>query len=132
MEVTDQCGNCHGTLGKTYFDTMHGKAYLLGYLKAAKCSDCHGAHDTVEVNDPNSQVGFNRVVKTCQKCHPDASRRFTGYLTHATHHDKAKYPILYITFWGMTSLLWEPLVSSASIPCCGFRDPLPACGKKRR
>jgi cytochrome b subunit of formate dehydrogenase len=50
-------------------------------------------------------VGFNQVVKTCQKCHPDANRRFTGYLTHATHHDKVKYPILYFTFWGMTSLL---------------------------
>ena len=104
-EVTDQCGKCHGSLGKTYMDTMHGKAYLLGYLKAAKCSDCHGAHDTLAVDDPNSHVGFNHVVKTCQKCHPDANLRFTGYLSHATHHDKAKYPYLYFTFWGMTSLL---------------------------
>ncbi len=104
-EVTDQCGSCHATLGKTYLDTMHGKAYSLGYLKAAKCSDCHGAHDILEVDNPNSHVGFNQVVKTCRKCHPDANRRFTGYLTHATHHDKVKYPILYFTFWGMTSLL---------------------------
>ena len=104
-EVTDQCGKCHQEMGKTYLDTMHGKAYRLGYLKSAKCSDCHGAHDVLGVNDPNSHVGFNHVVKTCQKCHPDANRRFTGYLTHATHHDKAKYPILYITFWAMTTLL---------------------------
>lgn len=104
-EVTDQCGSCHESLGKTYLDTMHGKAYKLGYLKTAKCSDCHGAHDILAVNDPNSHVGFNQVVKTCQKCHPDANRRFTGYLTHATHHDKTKYPVLYLTFWGMTSLL---------------------------
>ena len=104
-EVADQCGKCHQALGKSYLDTMHGKAYRLGYLKSAKCSDCHGAHDILGVNDPNSHVGFNQVVKTCQKCHPDANRRFTGYLTHATHHDRAKYPILYVTFWGMTSLL---------------------------
>ncbi|MBN2367200.1 MAG: cytochrome b/b6 domain-containing protein, partial [Calditrichaeota bacterium] len=45
------------------------------------------------------------VVETCRKCHPDANRRFTGYLTHATHHDKAKYPVLHFTFWAMTSLL---------------------------
>jgi cytochrome b subunit of formate dehydrogenase len=57
------------------------------------------------VDDPDSRVGFNKVVQTCQTCHPDANRRFTGYLTHATHHDKAKYPILYFTFWAMTSLL---------------------------
>jgi len=104
-EVGDQCGKCHKDLGKTYLDTMHGKAYRLGYLKSAKCSDCHGSHDVLGVNNPNSHVGVNQVVKTCQKCHPDANRRFTGYLTHATHHDKAKYPILYVTFWGMTSLL---------------------------
>jgi len=104
-EVTDQCGSCHKEMGATYLETMHGKAYRLGYLKSAKCSDCHGAHDVLGVNNPNSHVGFNNVVKTCQKCHPDANRRFTGYLTHATHHDKAKYPVLYITFWAMTALL---------------------------
>jgi cytochrome b subunit of formate dehydrogenase len=104
-EVTQQCGSCHGDLAKTYTQTIHGKAYTLGYLKAARCSDCHGAHDIKALNDPGSRVGFRNVVQTCQKCHPDANRRFTGYLTHATHHDKQKYPILYFTFWAMTFLL---------------------------
>lgn len=104
-EVTHQCGSCHADLSETYTETLHGKAYTLGYLKAARCSDCHGAHDVMKVDDPDSHVGFNRVVETCKKCHPDANRRFTGYLTHATHHDKAKYPILYFTFWSMTGLL---------------------------
>ena len=104
-EVTHQCGSCHGDLSETYTETIHGKAYTLGYLKVAKCSDCHGAHDIRQVNDPDSHVGFNKVVGTCQKCHPDANRRFTGYLTHATHHDKKKYPVLHFTFWAMTSLL---------------------------
>ncbi|GAI76868.1 unnamed protein product, partial [marine sediment metagenome] len=98
-EVTHQCGSCHGDLSETYTETIHGKAYTLGYLKAAKCSDCHGAHDIRKIDDPDSHVGFKKVVQTCQKCHPDANRRFTGYLTHATHHDKQKYPILYFTFW---------------------------------
>jgi predicted CXXCH cytochrome family protein len=104
-EVTHQCGSCHKALADTYFDTMHGKAYQLGYLKAAKCSDCHGAHAILNVNNPNSSVGLAHVVTTCQKCHEDANRRFTGYLTHATHHDKVKYPILFYTYWGMTGLL---------------------------
>ncbi len=104
-EVTHQCGSCHEDLAETYSQTIHGKAYTLGYLKAAKCSDCHGAHDILQVDNPNSHVGFNNVVQTCQKCHEDANRRFTGYLTHATHHDKTKYPILHFTFWAMTSLL---------------------------
>jgi cytochrome b subunit of formate dehydrogenase len=104
-EVTTQCGSCHEELGKTYLETMHGKAYQLGYLRSAKCSDCHGAHLILGVNDPASSVGFNNIVKTCQQCHEDAHRRFTGYLTHATHHDQAKYPILYYTYWAMTILL---------------------------
>jgi predicted CXXCH cytochrome family protein len=104
-EVTYQCGSCHQKLSETYIETIHGKAYTLGYLKAAKCSDCHGAHDIKKVDDPNSHVGFNNIVTTCRKCHADANRKFTGYLTHATHHDKEKYPILYFTFWSMTSLL---------------------------
>ncbi len=105
MEVTQQCGSCHKDLAETYFDTMHGKAYQLGYLKSAKCSDCHGAHLILSNNDPNSSVGFRNVVTTCQKCHEDANRRFTGYLTHATHHDKVKYPILFYTYWAMATLL---------------------------
>ena len=104
-EVTHQCGSCHEDLSETYMETMHGKAYTLGYLKSAKCSDCHGAHDVRKVDDPDSHVGFNHVVQTCQKCHEDANRRFTGYLTHATHHDKGKYPALHFTFWAMTFLL---------------------------
>ncbi len=104
-EVTHQCGSCHEDLSETYTETIHGKAYTLGYLKAARCSDCHGAHDVQKVDNPDSHVGFNRVVETCQRCHPDANRRFTGYLTHATHHDKQKYPVLYFTFWAMTALL---------------------------
>jgi len=104
-EVTNQCGNCHEDLSNTYTETMHGKAYTLGYMKAAKCSDCHGAHDVLGVNDPDSRVSFNNVVETCQKCHANANERFAGYLTHATHHDKVKYPILYYTYWFMTLLL---------------------------
>ncbi len=105
-EVTQQCGSCHTELAKTYLETMHGKAYRLGYLKAAKCSDCHGAHSIAAINDPRSTVSFRNIVGTCQKCHSDANVRFTGYLTHATHHDPVKYPILYYTYWAMTLLLF--------------------------
>jgi cytochrome b subunit of formate dehydrogenase len=105
QEVTHQCGSCHGELAQTYLDTMHGKAYRLGYLDAAKCSDCHGAHGILAGNDPGSSVGHRNIVQTCQKCHEDANVRFTGYLTHATHHDPDKYPFLYYAYWAMTFLL---------------------------
>ena len=102
IEVTQQCGTCHKKLAETYFQTYHGKAYLLGYMKAARCSDCHGAHMILNVNNPNSHVGYKNIVATCRKCHANANLKFTGYLTHATHNDN---PVLRYTFWGMTSLL---------------------------
>jgi cytochrome b subunit of formate dehydrogenase len=104
-EVTAQCGTCHGELAETYLDTMHGKAYRLGYLKAARCSDCHGAHDILATSNPESKVGHKNIVGTCRQCHEDATQRFTGYLTHATHHDPDKYPFLYYSYWAMTFLL---------------------------
>jgi len=104
-EVTNQCGACHQDVAQTYMQTFHGKAYQLGYLKTAKCSDCHGAHKIYSADNPKSSVSPQNIVETCKKCHPDANKRFTGYLTHATHHNKTKYPVLYYTFWGMTALL---------------------------
>ncbi len=104
-QVTVQCGTCHEETAKTYMQTYHGKAHTLGYSKAAKCSDCHGSHSILAVNNPKSSVGSLNIIATCQKCHPDANKRFTGYLTHATHHNKEKYGVLFYTFWAMTSLL---------------------------
>jgi cytochrome b subunit of formate dehydrogenase len=105
LTIMNQCGRCHEKIAKTYFDTYHGKVSQLGYTKTAKCYDCHGAHDILPIANPASHLSRNNVVATCQKCHPGANRRFAGYLTHATHHDPAKYPWLFWTFWGMTGLL---------------------------
>ena len=105
LQIMSQCGRCHEAIAKTYFDTYHGKVSQLGYTKTAKCYDCHGAHDILPISDSRSHLSRERVVGTCQKCHSGATRRFAGYLTHATHHDPVKYPFLFWTFWGMTSLL---------------------------
>jgi hypothetical protein len=105
LQIMNQCGRCHEAIAKTYFDTYHGKVSQLGYTKTAKCYDCHGAHDILPVSDPRSHLSRENVVATCQKCHSGATRRFAGYLTHATHHDPEKYPFLFYTFWGMTGLL---------------------------
>jgi cytochrome b subunit of formate dehydrogenase len=105
LTIMNQCGQCHQALAKSYFETYHGKVSKLGYLKTAKCYDCHGAHDIQLVTDPRSHLSRANIVKTCQACHPGSNRRFAGYLTHATHHDPGKYPALFFAFWGMTGLL---------------------------
>jgi hypothetical protein len=112
LEIMEKCGRCHEEIAKTYFDTYHGKVSRLGYTKTAKCYDCHGAHDIQRVTDPRSHLSRANVVATCQKCHANANRQFAGYLTHATHHDPKKYPFLFWTFWGMTTLLLSTFVIS--------------------
>ena len=105
FDIMEKCGRCHQEIAATYFETYHGKVSRLGYTKTAKCYDCHGAHDILKVTDPRSHLSRANVVATCQKCHANATRRFAGYLTHATHHDPKKYPFLFWSFWGMTALL---------------------------
>ena len=105
LEIMNKCGRCHAEIAKTYFDTYHGKVTQLGYAKTAKCHDCHGAHDILPPSEPASHLSRAHVVETCRKCHTGATRRFAGYLTHATHHDPKKYPLLFWTFWGMVTLL---------------------------
>jgi len=105
LDIMQKCGRCHEDIAKTYFDTYHGKVSQLGYTKTAKCYDCHGAHDILPIADPKSHLSHENVIGTCQKCHSGATRKFAGYLTHATHHDPKKYPFLFWTFWGMTTLL---------------------------
>jgi cytochrome b subunit of formate dehydrogenase len=103
--MMDQCGNCHEQQAETFFETFHGKVSQLGSAGAAKCSDCHGTHGILPSSDPASTLGRDNIVATCGRCHEGSHRRFAGYLTHATHHEREKYPWLFWSFWGMTALL---------------------------
>ncbi len=105
FKMMNQCGNCHQSEAETFFDTYHGKVSRLGSEGAAKCYDCHGTHNILPPDNPESTLSHKNVVKTCGKCHSGAHRRFAGYLTHATHHDPKKYPYLFYAFWFMTALL---------------------------
>ncbi len=104
-KMLSQCGGCHKEQAETFFETFHGKVSQLGGESSAKCSDCHGKHNILKPTDPASTLSRDNVVATCAQCHPGANRRFAGYLTHATHHDRDKYPWLYWVFRAMTALL---------------------------
>ncbi|UCF37993.1 MAG: hypothetical protein JSU96_03785 [Acidobacteriota bacterium] len=103
--ILDQCGRCHMEVTETYFETFHGKVSKLGSDITAKCYDCHGSHDILPVSNPESRLSRENVIETCRGCHPNSNRKFVGYLTHATHHNRDRYPYLYYTFWFMTILL---------------------------
>lgn len=105
LQSAKQCGRCHEDLSKSYLQTMHGKAYALGYAQSAKCSDCHDPHLTLPASHPDSSVGAKNIAATCGKCHKGITGNFTGYYTHATHKNRAKYPALFWAYMLMTGLL---------------------------
>jgi hypothetical protein len=55
-----------------YQESVHGRAlFENGDLNVAICTDCHGSHDTPEVNDPSADVYPFNVPQLCARCHAD-------------------------------------------------------------
>jgi hypothetical protein len=71
----------------------------------AKCSDCHTAHSVLPVSDGRSTVSPARIVSTCRQCHKEANAAFAQFHPHADHTNKARFPMLYYTYFIMTLLL---------------------------
>jgi len=118
IEVTTQCGSCHEETAETYMETYHGKAYQLGYYESARCSDCHGAHNILDAENPESMISEENVVNTCAACHIGANKRFSNYLSHADHKDDPRMHFAYVfmtalllgvfIFFGIHLILWLP------------------------
>lgn len=58
------CSNCHEPKYENLLDSVHGQALEEGEEEAAVCTDCHGAHDTPDPDEPRS-----RISQTCAQCH---------------------------------------------------------------
>jgi cytochrome b subunit of formate dehydrogenase len=102
-----RCANCHEQLSEQYLMSLHGQLTNLGHAPAAKCSDCHGAHDILPVENPRSHVfGENRVA-TCAKCHPNANMNFASFDPHADHHNAERSPTLHYIYLAMEVLLYS-------------------------
>lgn len=59
-----------------YEKSIHGRANKAGNMKAAICSDCHGAHDEMKASNPNSSVNKFNITATCGKCHNQVTQVF--------------------------------------------------------
>lgn len=60
------------------------------------CYDCHGIHDIKKIDDPNSTVYKQNLLKTCEQCHPNATLgSFTGAWTSHYIASADKYPLVY-------------------------------------
>jgi thiosulfate reductase cytochrome b subunit len=53
-----------------FIDSIHGRALLIdGLIVAPSCNDCHGVHDILPSENPDSRVSREAVPDTCGKCH---------------------------------------------------------------
>jgi hypothetical protein len=79
------------------------------------CTDCHGVHDILRVDDPQAGIMFkgNLLVK-CQQCHPDATTNsFTdSWLSHYEPSPQA-WPLVY--FVNLFYKIFIPLVLGGMI-----------------
>jgi predicted CXXCH cytochrome family protein len=102
LKTPEICGRCHtnsammekyGLSTKvvdTHLSDFHGMSATMqrrksvdGARLAAVCTDCHGVHDIMGAESPQSTVMQANLVKTCQKCHPDATESFPkSWLSH--------------------------------------------------
>jgi cytochrome b subunit of formate dehydrogenase len=97
--VDDSCGNCHSEVYSHNARRMHIRLTEHGYEAAAKCADCHGAHDIQLVSSPKSNVaaGEHRL-QTCQRCHIHATVNFAQFNPHADFKNEARSPLLHDSY----------------------------------
>ncbi len=69
--IPNTCGQngCHENVATKYFSGIHGKAVLNGNNGAPVCIDCHGDHQILAPENPQSSVSNNNIVQVCSNCH---------------------------------------------------------------
>jgi cytochrome b subunit of formate dehydrogenase len=108
------CAKCHAGAEKTYMDSYHGKAFVLGDAKTAACFDCHGGHKILPASDPASTVSRQNLVKTCARCHPGANENFAAFKVHVDPQDpRSSFEIWF--FWIAYVLLIAVVFSFAFV-----------------
>ena len=70
MNIPKTCAKCHNDIYIQYERGIHGKALKAGILDAPNCADCHGEHEILPIDDPNSPVNVSNIADyVCAKCH---------------------------------------------------------------
>jgi len=92
--IVKTCGGCHEneSLAKKYnlgthildryYESFHGKKYIIGHPNAPTCVNCHSYHNVRKWDDPKSPVAWDNRTETCGKCHKGATKKFVTAITH--------------------------------------------------
>lgn len=105
VQSPELCAKCHTdkrlmakyglstNVVQTYLSDFHGVTATLTRVRDSKavldkpvtalCIDCHGVHNITKADDAHSPVLRANLLKTCRKCHPQASANFPdAWLSH--------------------------------------------------
>ena len=108
------CGSCHADealmarydistdVFNTYVADFHGTTVTLFEKQSpdapankAVCYDCHGAHAILSMDDPEGiAASKENLLKSCQKCHPDATANFPDSWTSHFPSTFEKQPLV--------------------------------------
>jgi hypothetical protein len=108
------CGSCHANealmskydiptdVFETYVADFHGTTVTLfekqtpdAATNKAVCYDCHGVHAILPNSDPKAMTNHQEnLLKTCQKCHPDATANFPHSWTSHYQPTFEKQPLV--------------------------------------
>jgi cytochrome b subunit of formate dehydrogenase len=108
------CMRCHGGAEKTYLDSYHGKAFLLGDAKTAVCTGCHYGHKIEPQSNPSSTVSKQNVLATCQRCHPGATQKFASFRVHVNPDSPRSSPLIF-SFWILYVMLISIVFTFAAV-----------------
>jgi predicted CXXCH cytochrome family protein len=114
------CSKCHedkelmdkyglsSEVNNTYIADFHGTTVTI-FEKTAPdqqtntpvCIDCHGVHNMTRSDDPNNGLHVKEnLLRTCQKCHPDASENFpASWMSHYTASPKTAPLVYYVNLF---------------------------------
>ena len=86
-DIPLMCAHCHSDIDRMwpfgefydqlsiYKRSLHGRAlFEEGDPNVAICTDCHGAHGILEVEDPEGRVAQVPIVEVCSSCHSDEAK----------------------------------------------------------
>jgi len=82
LQLYSACKPCHASEYERTLDSVHQRAREAGNDQAAVCTDCHGAHDTRRLTDPQTGQVLAQVrthiPETCARCHNAIYEKYLG------------------------------------------------------
>jgi predicted CXXCH cytochrome family protein len=114
------CSKCHADkelmdkyglsseVNNTYVADFHGTTVTI-FEKTAPdqvtntpvCIDCHGVHNMTRSDDPNNGLHIKaNLLRTCQKCHPEATENFPdSWMSHYKASPKTAPLVYYVNLF---------------------------------